>query len=189
MHACMLSPFGHVRFCVMLRTASCKAPLSMKFFRQECCNGLSCASPGDLPNSGIKLRSSMSTCTGIWVLYQCHLGSPISVNTQGIFLVHLGKFKAKPMLLLNFYLQECIQYIHKGIIIPEVWALISLEQWREKMQSKNGPKGTWVRMTVFYFVTLAAGTYHSLLFFNSFCTTHHSKNFEQKAIHRRVHSM
>ena len=135
MYACVPSPFSHVRFCAMQWTASCQAPLSMKFFRQEYCNGLSCTPPGDLPNSGIKLTSSMSTCIGVWVLYhQYHLGSPISVNTQGIFLIHLGKFKAKPMLLLNFYLQECIQYIHKGIIIPEVWALISLEQWREKMQ-------------------------------------------------------
>ena len=69
MHACVLSHFSHVRFCAMLWTASCQAPLSMKFSRQEYGNGLPCTPPGDLPNSGIKLMSSMSTCIGRWILY------------------------------------------------------------------------------------------------------------------------
>ena len=35
-------------------TVACQAPLSMGFFRQEYCSGLSFPSPGDLPNPGIK---------------------------------------------------------------------------------------------------------------------------------------
>ena len=35
-------------------------PLSMGFFRQECCSGLPCPPPGDLPNQGIKPTSLMS---------------------------------------------------------------------------------------------------------------------------------
>lgn len=51
------------------------------------------------------------------------------------------------------------------MIILEVLALISLEQCGEKVQSQKGPKGALVIMMVFYFIALAAGTYHSLLFF------------------------
>ena len=35
-------------------TVACQAPLSMGFSRQEYWSGLSCPSPGDLPNPGIK---------------------------------------------------------------------------------------------------------------------------------------
>ena len=39
-------------------TVACQAPLSMGFSRQEYWSGLPCPSPGDLPNPGIKPRSS-----------------------------------------------------------------------------------------------------------------------------------
>ena len=39
-------------------TAAHQAPLSMEFFRQEYWNGEPCPSPGDLPDPGIKARSS-----------------------------------------------------------------------------------------------------------------------------------
>ena len=39
-------------------TVACQAPLSMGFSRQEYCSGLLLPSPGDLPDLGIKPRSS-----------------------------------------------------------------------------------------------------------------------------------
>ena len=39
----------------MPRTVACQAPLSMGFSRQEYCSGLSCPSPGDLPDPGVEL--------------------------------------------------------------------------------------------------------------------------------------
>ena len=38
-------------------TVACQAPLSLGFSRQEYWSGLSCPSPGDLPNPGIEPRS------------------------------------------------------------------------------------------------------------------------------------
>ena len=39
-------------------TAACPTPLSVEFSRQEYWSGLPFPSPGDLPDSGMKLRSS-----------------------------------------------------------------------------------------------------------------------------------
>ena len=39
-------------------TVDCQAPPSMEFARQEYWNGLPFASPGDLPNPGIKAMSA-----------------------------------------------------------------------------------------------------------------------------------
>ena len=39
------------------QTLACQAPLSMEFSRQEYWYGLPFPSPGELPNSGVKLRS------------------------------------------------------------------------------------------------------------------------------------
>ena len=52
----MLSHFSHVRFCVILLTVACQAPLSMGFSRQEYWSRLPFPSPGDLPDTGIELR-------------------------------------------------------------------------------------------------------------------------------------
>ena len=38
-------------------TVACQAPLSMEFSKEEHWSGLSFPSPGDFPNSGVKLRS------------------------------------------------------------------------------------------------------------------------------------
>ena len=38
-------------------TLAHQAPLSMEFSRQECCSGLPCLPPGDLPNPGIEPSS------------------------------------------------------------------------------------------------------------------------------------
>jgi len=50
----MLNRFSHVRFYAALWTSACQTPLFMGFSRQEHWTGLSCHSPGDLPDSGIK---------------------------------------------------------------------------------------------------------------------------------------
>ena len=48
----MFSSFSHVRLFVIPWTVACQAPLSMRFSKQEYWSGLSCPSPGDLPNPG-----------------------------------------------------------------------------------------------------------------------------------------
>ena len=51
---CMLSHFSRVQHSVTLWTVVCQSPLSMGFYRQEYCCGLSFPSPRDLPDPGIK---------------------------------------------------------------------------------------------------------------------------------------
>ena len=41
-------------------TATCQAPLSMGFFRQEYWSGLPVPSPGDLPDPGLEPETPMS---------------------------------------------------------------------------------------------------------------------------------
>ena len=60
LHACVLSPFSHVRLFAIPGTIALQAPLSMGFSRQEYWSGLPCPSPGDRPNPGIKPASLMS---------------------------------------------------------------------------------------------------------------------------------
>ena len=53
-----------------------QALLSMEFSREEYWSGLPFPPPGNLPDPGIKLGSSVSSI-GRWILYPCcHLGSP-----------------------------------------------------------------------------------------------------------------
>ena len=51
---CVLSHFNCVRLFATPGTVAHQAPLSMGFSRQEYRSGLSCPSPGDLPDPGIK---------------------------------------------------------------------------------------------------------------------------------------
>ena len=53
-----VKPFSRVRLFATPWTVPCQAPLSMGFSRQEYWSGLPVPSPGDLPNPGIKPRSS-----------------------------------------------------------------------------------------------------------------------------------
>ena len=53
-----------------------QAPLSMGFSREEYWSGLSCPSPGDLPNPGIEPASVVSLCWQVDSLPLRHLGSP-----------------------------------------------------------------------------------------------------------------
>ena len=56
-HCCV---FSHAQIFATLWTVALQAPLSMGFFQQEYWNGLPYPPPGDLPNPGIKPRSSAS---------------------------------------------------------------------------------------------------------------------------------
>ena len=55
-----LSHFSRVQLCVTLWTIARQASLSMGFSRQEYWSGLSCPSPGDLPNPRTEPTSLMS---------------------------------------------------------------------------------------------------------------------------------
>ena len=53
----MLSHFSCVQLCETLQTTACQSPLSTSFSRQEYWSGLSCCTPRDLPDPGIKRES------------------------------------------------------------------------------------------------------------------------------------
>ena len=57
----MPSRFSRVRLFMMLWTVARQAPLSMRFSRQECWNGLPFPTPGDLPDPGIEPESLVSS--------------------------------------------------------------------------------------------------------------------------------
>ena len=54
---CILSRFSCVWLFATLWTVACQVPLSMGFSRQEYGSGLSCPSPGDLPDPGMEPTS------------------------------------------------------------------------------------------------------------------------------------
>ena len=74
-HMYVPSHFSHVWLFVTQRTVAHQASLSMGFSRQEYWSGLSCPSPGDLPDPGIEPRSHFS-CTGRQVLLAALIISP-----------------------------------------------------------------------------------------------------------------
>ena len=69
---------SHAQLFVTSWTVARQAPLSVGFSRQKYWSGLPCASPGDLPDPGIKTASAESSALtgGLFTLY--HLGSPES---------------------------------------------------------------------------------------------------------------
>ena len=60
---------NHVFLFVTLWSVACQAPLSMEFSPQEYWSEFPFPSPRDLPNSGIELVSSCTSCIGRWILY------------------------------------------------------------------------------------------------------------------------
>ena len=68
-----LSPFSPVWLFSTLWTVAHQAPLSMEFSRQKYWSGLSCLSPGDLPDPGIK---PVSPALQVDSLPLSHWGSP-----------------------------------------------------------------------------------------------------------------
>ena len=89
---CLLSRFSHDRFCAILWTAVCQAPLFKGFSRQEYWSGLLCLPPGDLPYPKIEPMSLSSTCIGRPVLYHYHhLGcSPLSLKSIFLWIISFG---------------------------------------------------------------------------------------------------
>ena len=59
-HVCVLSRFSRVLLFETLWTVSHQAPLFMGFSRHEYWTGLTCPSPGDLPDPGVEPASFMS---------------------------------------------------------------------------------------------------------------------------------
>ena len=57
---CMLNRFSRVQLFETPWTVALQAPPSLKFSRQEYCNGLPCPSPRDLPDSGMEPTSPVS---------------------------------------------------------------------------------------------------------------------------------
>ena len=55
-------------------TVACQAPLSTEFYRQESWGGLSCPSPGDLPDPGIEPRSPTLRADSLlfWTTWEAH---------------------------------------------------------------------------------------------------------------------
>ena len=59
----LFKSLSHVQLFATLWTVACQASLSMGFSRQEHCSGFPLAPPGDLPDTGIKPKSLMSSAS------------------------------------------------------------------------------------------------------------------------------
>ena len=78
--ACRLSRFNRVWLFATLWTVAHQAPLSMGFSRQEYSSGVSCPSPGDLPDPGLQptsvmapaLASKFFTTSTTWEAHSVH---------------------------------------------------------------------------------------------------------------------
>ena len=87
MHGCVLSHFSRVWLFATLWTVAHQAPLSMGFFWQEYWSGLSCSSPGDLPNPGIELTFlSLMQWTWTWANIRSwwRTGKPGVLQSMGL---------------------------------------------------------------------------------------------------------
>ena len=72
----MLCYFSCVLLYATLWTATCQAPLSMEFSRQEYWSGLPSPPPRDQPEPSVEPTSLISTCIGRCILFHLgHLGS------------------------------------------------------------------------------------------------------------------
>ena len=93
-YACMLSHFSCVRLFKTLWTATCQAPLSMGFSRQEYWRGLPYPSPGHLPDSGIEWASLMSPAVPIM--------SPAIIKQRHYFAKKVQLVKAMVFLAVTY---------------------------------------------------------------------------------------
>jgi len=72
----VLCYFSCVLLYATLWTATCQAPLSMEFSRQEYWSGLPSPPPRDHPDPSVEPTSLISTCIGRCILFHLgHLGS------------------------------------------------------------------------------------------------------------------
>ena len=79
----MLSRFSHVQLSVVLWTAACQAPLSLRFSRQEYWSGLPFPSPENLPNQG----SNPFLCLLHWQAGSLPLVKVKSVSHVQLFVI------------------------------------------------------------------------------------------------------
>ena len=70
------------QLCATLRNATCQAPLSMGFSRQEHSSGLPCPPPGDLSDGGIESVSLMSPALAAGSLPLVPPGKPFYFQLQ-----------------------------------------------------------------------------------------------------------
>ena len=84
----MLSCSSLVQLFVTPWTVVRQAPLSMTFSRQECWSGLSCLTPGDLPDPGIKPESPASPALQADPFPLSHWGRPpLCITLPGLSFV------------------------------------------------------------------------------------------------------
>ena len=91
MHACVLSHFSRVHLFATPWTIAHQAPLFMGFSRQEHWSGLSCPSPGNLPDPGIEpvsltspaLSGDLFTTSAIWEAFNGYEFEQSSGNSEG----------------------------------------------------------------------------------------------------------
>ena len=87
-------------------TVTCQAPLSMGFSKQRSWSGLPCPPPGDLPNLGIKPRSSALQVNS---LLSKPPGKPMNIGVGSLSLLQ-GIFLTQE---LNWGLLHCKQILYQ----------------------------------------------------------------------------
>ena len=85
-HGVCAQLLGYVRLFETSWTIAHQASMSMEFSRQEYWSGLSFPTPGDLPNPGIELCLLHRLHWQLDSLLPCHLGSPVSIVNNIIYL-------------------------------------------------------------------------------------------------------
>ena len=68
------------------RFATRQAPLSVGFSRQECCGGVPCSPPGDLPNPGVKPTSLSSPALASGATWEAPWKAEILFNPERVNL-------------------------------------------------------------------------------------------------------
>ena len=86
--ACVLSCFSCIQLFATLWSVAHQAPLFMGFSRQEYGSGLPCTPPGDLPDPGMNLVSSIS-CIGSQGLYHCATWEGDTIPSIAIYADYL----------------------------------------------------------------------------------------------------
>ena len=78
----------HVRLLATPRIIACQAPLSIRFFRQEYWSGLLFPIPGDLPDSGIELKSLVAPALAGRFFTSAPSGNPTPLRSTWIIVFY-----------------------------------------------------------------------------------------------------
>ena len=79
---------SHVRLLATPWIIVCQAPLSIRFFRQEYWSGLLFPIPGDLPDSGIKLKSLVAPALAGRFFTSAPSGNPTPLRSTWIIVFY-----------------------------------------------------------------------------------------------------